>query len=191
MTDRRSFKKAILPHMDHLHAVARSMIGDRSRTGELVLETLIQARDRFPQKSPRSDVRTWLTGIMESLWTEDFREPDVVRGSVRPGGERNSCDDDDEVDSGSEPPSARNREQIRTAFMSLPASFRRILLLSSKEDADVQAIAKRLDLSVSVVRARLARARQMLSSRLENPRVQLEPFRRKDPGASETPDGFV
>ncbi len=179
MSDRRSFKKAVLPHMDHLHAVARSMIGDRSRTGELVLETLIKARDRYPTKSSRSDVRTWLTGIMESLWTEKFREPDDVLGRVERGAEIPPGSDDDTTEPGPDRigPGV-NREQVRTAFMNLPASFRRILLLASAEDAEVRSLAERLDLSTSTVRTRLARARQLLSSRMDNPDVQMEPFRR-------------
>ncbi len=180
MSDRTSFKKAVLPHLDHLHAVARSMIRDRSRTGELVMQTLITARDRFDRNATQGHIRSWLTDIMKSLWTDQFQEtrcsttirrdhePEVLRAS---GSDLGTAEEP-------EVPDLFQRDDVREALMNIPAKFRRTLILASMEEMDEEKLARELDLSISTVRHRIVRGRRLLKSELDSRMSRMEPFRR-------------
>ncbi len=182
MTERDPFKKIVLPCIDHLHDVARSMVRDRSRTGDLVMETLIAARDRYEDEPSRENVRSWLREIMESVWWHQFRDkgrpaesPD--RPDPLPSRNFTPVAGSEEVPDGME---RMSRDDVRTALLSMPAAYRRVLILSSMDDVDEVEAADRLGVSPVVLRSRFVRAKQLLKERLRNPRFRMEPFRGKD-----------
>ena len=169
MTDDGRFRREVLPHLEHLHSVARSMIQDRANTGDLVLQTLMKARDQYLREKPEDDVRSWLTRIMNELWLDRFRSGSVHDGRRTPEGRtdrsgagiREAPDDEHWIE-------GVEFEDVREALMRISAPYRRLLVLSMSDQLDVHAVAEQQDIAPKRVRWQFERAKQLLKEELTN-----------------------
>ncbi len=171
MTEDHRFRREILPHLDHLHDIARSIVRDRSRTGDLVLKTLKRARTRYRKEGFGTDVRPWLTEIMKRLRWNEFQPGGTTAASDQQDGE--GALNDRRTSSGSEEHREKRErsktysfEKVRTALLRIPGRYRRLLVLSLSEELDEEQVADTLDLPLGTVRLRYAKARELLKAEL-------------------------
>ncbi len=164
MTENGRFRREVLPHLDHLHSVARSMIHDRANTGDLVLQTLMKARDRYHSEQPDEDVRSWLTRIMSQLWLDRFQSD--PRNDVRPASGRGKqmtgrTGDEQWIEQ-------VQFDDVREALMRMPDLHRRLLVLSMSDQLDIHQVAEQQNTTPERVRCQFQRAKQLLKQALSS-----------------------
>ena len=153
------------------------LLGDREEAADLTQETFVAAYRSYSTFRGESTAYTWLYRIAVNKCKNKFKEKDrrkeyeglSLDGGVDDEGSRNVI----EKSVISENPEAVLRrkelkEQIEQAITKLPPDYRVVAVLRDLHGLSYEEIAKTADLSVDVVRTRLARARNMLRQRLES-----------------------
>jgi len=149
------------------------LIGDKDDAADLTQETFVAAYKSFSTFRSESSVYTWLYRIAINKCKNKFKEND--RRRIYEG----TLIEDDEVVKGTEakscfadgPDAAFERKELKElieqAIGKLPPDYRIVAVLRDLQGMSYDEIAKAADLSIDVVRTRLARARGMLRQKLE------------------------
>jgi RNA polymerase sigma-70 factor (ECF subfamily) len=159
-----SFEKAMLPHLDAAHNLARWLLRNDQDAQDVVQEAYLRAFRAFAGFRGSSG-RAWLLTI--------------VRNTAYTLLKKNQAADfttmfDEEIHaSGHESVSpatilehAENEELIKNAMDELPAEFREILILRHQEGLSYNEIGEILKIPIGTVMSRLARARGKLKEYL-------------------------
>lgn len=148
------------------------LVGDREEAADLTQDTFVAAFRSFGALREESSAHTWLCRIAVNRCKNRFKEYDRRRGL-----EGGSLDADADIAEpawtayGSGTPHLalerkELRERIERAIGQLPGDYRIVAVLRDLQGLSYEEIAEAADLSVDVVRTRLARARAMLRRKL-------------------------
>jgi RNA polymerase sigma-70 factor, ECF subfamily len=166
---RARFEREAMAHLDSVYSAALRLARSAADAGDLVQETVLRAYRSFDQQRSGTDCRAWLLSI---LYSGDL-------GPKRRGGPREALMSDSE-DSVDEPRSAPAESdaprddpdaalsqrvldrKVTTAFNSLPADLRQLLVLVDVEELNYRQAARVAGCALGSVRSRVARARRMV-----------------------------
>jgi len=162
-----AFKTYVVPEIEVMYRVARSLTRNPTDAEDLVQDTLLRAYrsvHRFDGRYPRA----WLLTIMRNAQMnrvrrkrpELMRDPDMTMRRVA-----DSSDDGQGVEN-----QVMHNEfdaSIETALNALPEKFRAIVQLVDIDDLSYQEAADVLDIPVGTVMSRLHRARKRVRTDLE------------------------
>lgn len=151
------------------------LMGDRDEAFDLTQETFVAAFKSFSEFKGESSTYTWLYKIAINKCKSKFRENERRRVYEGPSLQESLNSEDSTVlgdriktdrHPGSEMERKELREKIETAISQLPPDYRIVAVLRDIHGFSYQDIADAADLSIDVVRTRLARARGMLRHKL-------------------------
>ena len=155
-----------MPHFDAAFNLARWLLRDKQNAEDVTQEAILRAF-RFFGNFRAGDARAWLLQIVRNCcytWlqknrpAEDFAELDeesTPSGGLSPEAQALAIHD---------------RERVRRALESLPASFREIFVLRELEGCSYKEISAITSRPIGTVMSGLARARQQLRDVLSEPR---------------------
>ncbi len=154
------------------------VFGDAEEAADLTQETFVAAYKAWGSFRGDSTAYTWLYRIAVNLCKNKFRERDRRRQYEAMSLDESSNADFDTSDPFGErvadrsdtPAEALQRKELRAlieqAMRQLPPDYRIVAVLRDLQGLSYSDIAEAADLSVDVVKTRLARARNMLRRRL-------------------------
>ncbi len=160
------FKRLVLPHLDAAYNLARFLSRDAVAADDIVQDAFLRAFRAFDSYRG-GDPKAWVLAIVRNC---SFSWAKASRAGVVGGG---SAPDPDELADPLQdtPESSLVRgseiEQLRAMIEELPDPFRETLILRELEELSYKQIAQITGAPVGTVMSRLARARHMLSDKLE------------------------
>jgi RNA polymerase sigma-70 factor, ECF subfamily len=146
---------------------------DRGRAEEMAQEVFLRAYRRLRQWRKEAVFSTWLFALATNLYRSELQRLPVMMVPLNDVAEPR---DSRAVDGGFED-EERNRA-VRRAVLALPLRYREALILFYFHGMDVAAAGRSLGLPEGTVKARLARGREMLRSKLS--RQWVAPLARKE-----------
>lgn len=146
----------LLPHLEPLRRYARILMRGDSEADDLVQGALLRAHERRHSFREGADLRVWLMTILHNHFIDQIRsrKASVAREQVWA-----------ETNPGFAPPEGEHvvrLEQLRRAFLSLPAEQREALHLMAVEGLSVAEVSAILDIPAGTVMSRVGRARASL-----------------------------
>lgn len=151
------------------------LLDDSEEAADLTQETFVAAYKSWGRFRGESTAYTWLYRIAVNICKNKFKERDRRRGYEGP-----SLDEDPSAadrwsggaDAHSHSPDALLQRKelkllVEQAIRQLPPDYRIVAVLRDLQGLSYSEIAAAADLSIDVVKTRLARARSMLRKRLE------------------------
>lgn len=161
-TSHDAFAAYVLPEVEVLLRVARSLTGQAADAEDLVQDTLLRAYrsiDRFDGRHPRA----WLLTILRNAHINRGRRqrPEVASEGE---GERVAAPSADEPEA--VVMAARFDAAVERAFLTLPDRFRRVIELVDLGGLSYQEAAVTLDVPVGTVMSRLHRGRTRIKASL-------------------------
>lgn len=169
-----AFETLVRRHGGRMMAVARRFLGNDDDAQDAVQEAFLSAFKALAAFDGRSKLSTWLHRIVVNAalmklrtqrrrpeqsiddWLPKFKE-DGHEAAPRPRWE----------DSTANAERAETQRLIREQILSLPETYRTVLLLRDIEEHDTETVARMLDVSPAAVKVRLHRARQALRTLLD------------------------
>ena len=159
-----------------IYNLAYRLLGDADEAADLTQETFVAAYKSFAEFRGESAVYTWLYRIAVNRCKNAFKEKDR-RGRYEAPSLDDTLDYGPATDRADFPVRSDTpeeqlqrkelKERIEKAIRALPLDYRIVAVLRDLQGLSYQEIAEAADLSVDVVRTRLARARGMLRQKLE------------------------
>jgi len=151
------------------------LLGDREEAADLTQETFVSAYKSWGRFRGEASVYTWLYRIAVNLCKNKFKERDRRRDYEGPSLDHGFTDEElpkaAEAPHHDTPHAALQRKELKElieqAIRQLPPDYRIVAVLRDLQGLSYSEIASAADLSVEVVKTRLARARGMLRQRLE------------------------
>jgi RNA polymerase sigma-70 factor (ECF subfamily) len=159
--DQDAFATIVRRHGPYLRAFAIRLTGSPTDADDAVQEALIAAWEQLPQLEDASKLRSWLVSIVSRKSTDRLRQR---RPTV-------DLDEEREVDDGPGPlqsaVASSQRDALGAVLERLPELQRECWILKEVAGLSYDDIADRLDVSVTVVRGKLARARATVVREME------------------------
>lgn len=161
----------VQPHLDALRRYARVLARADQGADDLVQGALLRAYERRASFREGADLRVWLMAILHNHFIDQLRSRKTTMareqawaetnpGFALPGGEH-----------------VVRLDQLRRAFLVLPADQREALHLMAVEGLSVAEIATVLQIPAGTVMSRVGRARAALRLFEDGPAAQPEPAR--------------
>ncbi len=177
------FEDLFLPHLNAAYSLARFIARDPAAADDIVQESFLRAFRSF-EKYRGGDAKSWLLAIVRNCsfdWSKSSRRaPPAVDPADRAGTapeplERwipNPEQLGDCTQDGPETAVVRQSEidEVRALIRRLPEPFRETLVLRELEELSYKEIAQITGAPIGTVMSRLARARQMLTTEMEQMR---------------------
>ncbi len=170
---RREFEESALVHLDAIYRAALRLARDPADARDLSQEVFLRAYRSFHQYERGTNCRAWLFKILKNAFINRERSMTHSRANVsiddpETGGESWLEEASKEAGGGPEDRllSKVTGERIKEAVERLPASFRRIFILSEVEGFTYKEIARIEDCPLGTVMSRLFRARRVLQDAL-------------------------
>ena len=167
---RERFEALIVPEVDFLARVARSMSRSSAEAEDLAQDTLLKAYralDRFDGRHPRA----WLYRIARNTAiNRDQRNRELLFGE----GQELDVADDELSQPEHQVVTPIVDHELKTALDDLPPSFRLVLQLVDVEGMRYQEAAEVLEVPVGTVMSRLHRARRRLRAALAGTHLDRE-----------------
>jgi len=168
--DVEAFEKIVDRHKNRLFNFVYRFVGDRETAEDIVQETFLRAFRRRREYRAIANFSTWLFTIAGNLAKSELRRRKRWRFF--------SLNWDEESETGIEIPDESHRpdtmaetamtdEMIQEAIESLPANYRKVILLRDVEGLSYQEIARIVNRPVGTVKSRVNRARLRLQRRLK------------------------
>jgi len=171
--DQTRFAAVFLPHLDDAFKLARWIAGTRADAEDIVQEAALRALRGIRNFSGgnsrawtltivRNTSYTWLTKNRPSMvvLTEDLDER--TRENMK-----HSATDDDAPTPEAALIAKMEVEKVRNAVAALPLPFKEIFVLREIHDLDYRSIAEVVQVPIGTVMSRLARARKLIFSALQ------------------------
>lgn len=133
---------------------------DRSRAEEMAQEALVRAWRGLAQWRGESSFSTWLFALAANVFRSDLKRVPAasfpLEEIAEPAHEARQHDEAIERE---------RQESVRRAVLALPLRYREPVILFYFHEMDVSAAARTLHMPEGTLKARLARARQLLRRR--------------------------
>jgi RNA polymerase sigma-70 factor (ECF subfamily) len=143
-------------------SVARRIVRDDDEAQDVTQEALLIAHLRRAQFRGDASYRTWLYRIAASCALTSLRKRRSTRRTVDAFADQTTLAPSHEAPPDELLDRRRERERLDDAIRALDPMYRSVLELRVHDDCSEQEIAEALDLSVSAVKVRAFRARNML-----------------------------
>ncbi len=158
------FERAILPHLDAAHNLARWLTRSDHDAEDLVQDSLLRALAFF-DGFHGTDGRAWLLAIVRNAF---YTSVGKARGreATAPFDEELHADPDPAPDPEEALMRSLEVRDLERAIEELPVEFREILVLREIEDLSYRQIAEVAGIPIGTVMSRLSRARGLLRRRL-------------------------
>jgi RNA polymerase sigma-70 factor, ECF subfamily len=154
------------PHLSPLKLYARRLTHDRSRTDDLVQDTVIRALEKAHLFTHGTNLRGWLVTIMHNEFVNAARRH--IRSPIMmPEKELDKIGRDETQTAPVE------LREVRRAVDGLPSLQRQVLLLHSVSGFKYEEIAAQLGVPLGTVRSRISRARERLHEIIDRPDSRL------------------
>jgi len=159
--------------MDGLYRTAFRMTGDRTRSEDVVQETILKAYRFFGSYKEGTNFRAWIHRVLYTVFVNTIRDRSprtaALDGIPEPEEKANSLIE--ELDRPTHIQRARAvldaaDDRIQQAVLELPQDLRMVFLLSTVEDLKYREIAEIVGCPLGTVMSRLFRSRRMLQDRL-------------------------
>jgi RNA polymerase sigma-70 factor, ECF subfamily len=158
--DELAFAVIVRRHAPYLRALTTGMLRSTADVDDVVQDAFITAWDKLPELRDPSQLRSWLSTIAARKATDRLRRrPDATPlDDVDPPSDRHDPEQSAELSS--------QFSALAAALGELPDEVRITWTLREVSGASYEQIAADLDVPVSTVRGRLARARAHLLDRM-------------------------
>ena len=146
----------LVAHLEPLRRYARILVRGNSEADDLVQGALLRAYERRASFRDGADLRVWLMAILHNHFIDQTRSRKASVAREQAWAETNP---------GFAPPEGEHvvrLEQLRRAFLSLPAEQREALHLMADEGLSVAEVSAILEIPAGTVMSRVARARASL-----------------------------
>ena len=154
-----ALRDQMLGAVPSLRAFAISLSGNVDRADDLVQETLMRAIANIDSFQPGTNMSAWLFTILRNLFRSEYRkrrrEVEDADGSYA-----------DTLKSQPEQGSRLEFNEFRAALDKLPPDQREALILVGASGFSYEEAAKLCDCSIGTLKARVSRARKLLSEQL-------------------------
>jgi RNA polymerase sigma-70 factor (ECF subfamily) len=147
---------ALLPD---LRAFARFMCREREAADDLVQNTILQALDKQAQFQPGTNLKGWLFTIMRNRFYSDLR---AQRRRPTPIEETNAAP----MIAVDNPEATLALKELSVAIWKLSPQSREALILIGAGGFSYEEAARLCDCSVGTLKARVSRARKLLSEQM-------------------------
>ena len=169
-----AFSEAVLPHLDEAYNLARWLTGSRSDADDVVQEALLKAFKYFSGLRG-SDARPWLLTIVrracftwlranrprQLVFTDDDAALEAQNRATVVTLHPRAADTPESLLSEKE-----MKAQLDAAVEALPPHYREVVVLREIHNLSYKEIAEIAEIPVGTVMSRLARARNVLLSRM-------------------------
>lgn len=166
-----SFDDLVDRYEKKIYNLVFRLIGDRDDAADLTQETFVAAFRAFDSFRGESSAYTWLCRIAINRCKNQYREQDrerTVEGlSLEGAGLEDVISAPERHDPEKSYEQAELRKRVEQAIQRLPDDYRLVAVLRDLQGLSYLEIAEAAELSVDVVKTRLARARAMLRRALE------------------------
>ena len=146
---------------------------DRTRAQDMAQEAFLRAYRSLPKWRREGAFSTWLFAVATNLYRSELRRIPARLVSLEeiaePRDPRANYQETGEEDLG---------RVVRQAVLRLPSKYREVLILFYFHEMDLAVTAQSLRLAEGTVKARLARGRKILSTKLS--KLLVPPFARKE-----------
>lgn len=158
------FERALLPHLDAAHNLARWLLGNSHDAEDAVQDAFVRALTFF-ESFHGEDGRGWLLAIIRNTCF------DFLRKSKRSAQMLGSPEELDRAADAAPTPEVQHlrnasAQLVRDGIEKLPAEYREVLVLRELEELSYKQIAQVTGVPIGTVMSRLARARQRLEAAL-------------------------
>jgi RNA polymerase sigma-70 factor, ECF subfamily len=156
----------LVPHLEPLRRYARILERGSIEADDLVQGALLRAYERRHSFRDGADLRVWLMAILHNHFIDRTRSHKASVAREQAWAETNP---------GFAPPEGEHvvrLEQLRRAFLSLPAEQREALHLMAVEGLSVAEVSAILEIPAGTVMSRVARARASLRRFEDEPAVK-------------------
>ncbi|WP_395089951.1 sigma-70 family RNA polymerase sigma factor [Armatimonas sp.] len=168
------FERLMQRHRKQAYHVAYRMTGNHADAEDLLQEAFLRAFRFFENYRRDLPFEKWLFRIMTNLFVDGVRKKNRMRVTSL---DAPICGDSesnlylDIPDARTEPERVTLHEeldeQIQRALASLPADFRKTVILADIEQLSYEEISKLTGCTIGTVRSRLHRGRKLLRNKLE------------------------
>jgi len=172
--DAAAYETLVKVSAGRMLAVARRFLRNDEDAQDAVQEAFIQAFKALPEFEARCALTTWLHSITVRSCLMKLRRQRSRNESSIEALLPQYASDGHRVSPGSawgngetEAMATESRDLIRKCIDKLPGDYRNILMLRDIEEMDTREVATQLEISESLVKTRLHRARQALRTLLE------------------------
>lgn len=175
--DESAFETLVRTYGGRMLAVARRVLGNDDDARDALQEAFLSAFKSIESFDGRAKLGTWLhrivvnAALMKVRTKQRHPEQSIedLLPTYKSDGHQESPADRWKAGTVHESETERRetRQQVRQKIDQLPESYRIVLVLRDIEEHDTETVAKMLDVSVSVVKVRLHRARQALRTLLD------------------------
>lgn len=151
------------PHLEPLRRYARVLARADAEADDLVQGALLRAVERRGSFRDGADLRVWLMAILHNHFIDQIRARRASRARDQAWAETSA---------GFAPPEGEHvvrLDQLRRAFLALPADQREALHLMAVEGLSVAEVSAILDIPAGTVMSRVGRARAALRRFEEEP----------------------
>lgn len=161
------FDSLVDAYQKPIYNLVYRLLGDREEAADVTQETFVAAYRGWKSFRGESAEYTWLYRIAVNLCKNRFRQRDRRQRYEGPSLDDASLADDQHADG---PDGIVERKQLKEmieqAISGLPDDYRIVAVLRDLRGLSYAEIAAVTDLSIDVVKTRLARARNMLRKKL-------------------------
>ena len=171
--DHAAFGRLVELYKDAIHRLTSRILRHSSDAEDATQEAFVRAYVALDSYNPQYRFYTWLATIAQNVCFRSLRSRDWRIASVEPvlvRAHRAYVEDGPEI-----PLLMRERDEtIRRLVDGLPDKYRQVLILRHWHELSYEEIARATELSLSAVKTRLHRARQMVASALAAGRLQVD-----------------
>lgn len=170
--DKEAFSWLIDLYRERIMRLALHRVGNAEDAHDLCQETFVRVYRALGSFDPKRAFTPWLYRIANNVIIDYFRMRSARPALVEPDAEQPQAFEESldtkAVDPQQSLVSAEIRQDVRDAIMSLPESYRVVVVFRYLDDLSYAEIADALDLTEANVMMRMSRARKMLRDKLKH-----------------------
>lgn len=158
--------RAAMVHVDHLYRFAYHLAGATDSVEDLVQDTFVRAIESYRRFAPPSNMRAWLTRILQNLFFDQWRRRKKWGDRENGRQEANGLWNPDQRSPERELLHKELSNHVHRSLKRIPEEFRLPIVLVDMNEFTYAEAADILSCPVGTIRSRLSRGRQMLQAML-------------------------
>jgi RNA polymerase sigma-70 factor, ECF subfamily len=163
--ERDAFAREAMVHLDHLYRIAFHLAKDEDHAQELVQETFVRALAARHQFNPGTNMKAWLTKILQNLFFDRYQQSKRWISTDNPTAPESDYWKHKPAENPG-PESQVLRKELSTniteALKRIPEEFRAPILLVDMGDFSYAEAAEILSCPIGTIRSRLSRGRKLV-----------------------------